>query len=87
MPDRQYTVLVTEKVRKVLLKLPSLIAAKFDKKLLELEKNPRPPGSKKLKGRQGYRIRIGDYRVIYEIEDNVLKVVVIDLGHRKDVYK
>jgi mRNA-degrading endonuclease RelE of RelBE toxin-antitoxin system len=53
MPDRQYTVLVTEKVRKALLKLPSSIAAKFDKKLLELEKNPRPPGSKKIKRKAG----------------------------------
>jgi len=48
-----------------------------------LEENPRPPGSKKLKGRAGYRLRIGDYRVIYEIEDNILRVIVIDVGHRK----
>jgi len=52
-----------------------------------LEENPRPPGSKKLKGRAGYRLRIGDYRVIYEIEDNILRVIVIDVGHRKDIYQ
>ncbi len=52
-----------------------------------LAEDPRPNGCKKLKGRDGYRIRIGDYRVIYEIFDNVLVVDVIVIGHRKDIYK
>jgi mRNA interferase RelE/StbE len=51
-----------------------------------LGSNPRPNGCKKLKGRDGYRIRVSDYRIIYEIQDNVLLVDVIDLGHRKDIY-
>ena len=87
MENRRYTVLVTDKVRKLILKLPPTIAPRIEKTLLELENEPRPSGCKKLKGRSGYCIRVSDYRIIYEIEDNVLRVVVIDLGHRRDVYR
>jgi mRNA interferase RelE/StbE len=87
MINKRYTVVVTEKVKKIILKLPFSIASRIENILLKLEENPRPPGSKKLKGRSGYRIRIGDYRVIYEIDDNILRVIVIDVGHRKDIYQ
>ena len=53
--------------------------------MFALADNPVPSGSKKLKGRSGYRIRIGDYRVIYEIHDAKLEIEVINLGHRKDI--
>jgi len=56
-------------------------------KLLELEHDPRPPGCKKLRGRDAWRIRIGDYRAIYEIEDDRLIVTVITVGQRKEVYE
>ncbi|TXH20255.1 MAG: type II toxin-antitoxin system RelE/ParE family toxin [Chitinophagaceae bacterium] len=49
--------------------------------------NPRPIGYKKLKGRDGYRFRVADYRIIYDIFDDVLMVNVIDIGHRKDIYE
>jgi mRNA interferase RelE/StbE len=52
-----------------------------------LGKNPRPVGYKKLKGRDGYRIRVANYRIIYEIIDQQLIVEVIALGHRKDIYQ
>ena len=52
-----------------------------------LADNPRPQGYKKLKGRDAYRIRVADYRIIYEVFDNLLFVDVIDLGHRKEIYK
>lgn len=52
-----------------------------------LIRNPRPPGIKKLKGKDAYRIRVGDYRVIYEIHDKVLVVLVVSVGHRRDVYR
>ena len=48
--------------------------------------NSRPDGCKKLKGRTGYRVRVADYYIIYEIYDDVLLIEVIDLGHRRDVY-
>jgi mRNA interferase RelE/StbE len=52
-----------------------------------LTDNPRPQGYRKLKGRDGYRIRVGDYRIIYDIFDSELVVDVIDLGHRKNIYE
>ena len=55
--------------------------------IFKLTENPRPQGCKKLKGRDGYRIRIGNYRVIYDIFDMELIVDIITLGHRKDIYE
>jgi mRNA interferase RelE/StbE len=52
-----------------------------------LANNPRPKGCKKLKGRDGYRIRVSDYRIIYDVFDDMLLVDVIDLGHRKNIYE
>jgi mRNA interferase RelE/StbE len=51
-----------------------------------LARDPRPPAARALKGRPGLRVRVGDYRVIYTIHDEVLLVVVVTLGHRCDVY-
>jgi mRNA interferase RelE/StbE len=52
-----------------------------------LGEDPRPPGAKALRGRPGFRVRVGDYRIVYTIEDDVLLVVVVTLGHRRDVYQ
>jgi len=53
----------------------------------QLAEDPRPPGSKKLSGNDKYRVRQGSYRIVYSIEDNELTVVVVKVGHRKDVYR
>ncbi len=87
MDEKKYLVIITRTVQKTLSKLPSPIATKLESAMLKLEDNPRPPGCKKLKGREAYRIREGDYRIIYEIEDKVLRVVVVDVGNRKDIYR
>ncbi|MCL1941253.1 MAG: type II toxin-antitoxin system RelE/ParE family toxin [Synergistaceae bacterium] len=55
--------------------------------IMNLANNPRPFGCKKLKTRDAYRIRVGDYRVIYEIHDEVLVVLVIRIAHRRGAYK
>lgn len=55
--------------------------------IYNLANNPRPQGYIKLKGRNAYRIRITDYRIIYEIYDDILLVDIINLGHRKNIYK
>jgi len=55
--------------------------------IASLSENPRPHGCKKLSGQEKYRIRCGDYRVLYSIEDKVLIVFVVKVGHRKDVYR
>ncbi|MHB8380113.1 MAG: type II toxin-antitoxin system RelE family toxin [Acidimicrobiales bacterium] len=52
-----------------------------------LAQDPRPPASRPLRGRPGYRLRVGDYRVIYTIDDGVLLIVVVTMGHRRDVYQ
>jgi mRNA interferase RelE/StbE len=51
-----------------------------------LGENPRPPGARALQGRDALRVRVGNYRIIYTVDDGVLLVVVVTLGHRKDVY-
>jgi len=51
-----------------------------------LAQDPRPPGARALQGRPGLRVRVGDYRIIYTVRDDVLLVVVVRLGHRSDVY-
>jgi mRNA interferase RelE/StbE len=52
-----------------------------------LSENPRPAGIEKLSGHDRYRIRQGDYRIIYEIKDDDVIVVVVKVGHRRDVYR
>jgi mRNA interferase RelE/StbE len=81
-----YKVRVERKAQKKLSKIPEPYYSNLKTSILDLGKNPRPQGYKKLKGRDGYRIRVADYRIIYEIQDRVLLVDVIDLGHRKDIY-
>ena len=55
--------------------------------IYSLANNPRPSGCKKLKGMDGYRIKVADYRVIYDIFDDLLLIDIIDLGHRKSIYE
>lgn len=52
-----------------------------------LAEAPRPPGVKKLSGRNAWRIRVGDYRVLYEIQDERLLILVVDIGHRREIYR
>ena len=51
-----------------------------------LASDPRPPASRRLKGRPGRRVRVGDYRIIYTVADDVLLIVVVTVGHRREVY-
>lgn len=81
-----YKVRVERKAQKKLSKIPEPYYSNLKTAILDLGNNPRPQGYMKLKGRDGYRIRVADYRIIYEIQDSVLLVDVIDLGHRKDIY-
>jgi len=55
--------------------------------MYSLAENPRPHGYIKLKGRAGYRIRVGNYRIIYNVFDNILTVDVVTVGNRRDVYE
>ncbi len=81
-----YKVVVERQVIKQLSKIPKPAYTALTEALRHLATNPRPNGYIKLKGRPGFRIRVGDYRIIYNIEDDVLTVMVVLIGHRKDVY-
>ncbi|TRX38501.1 type II toxin-antitoxin system RelE/ParE family toxin [Flavobacterium sp. ZT3R18] len=81
-----YAITFRDKVIKSLMKINEPFYSAIKKQIYDLADNPRPQGYRKLKGRKGYRIRVGDYRVIYEIFDHVLLIEVVDLGHRKDIY-
>jgi mRNA interferase RelE/StbE len=65
-----YKISILRKAQKQLAKIPTSDYKKVKQAILNLTHDPRPPGSKKLKGRPGWRIRQGDYRVIYEIQDD-----------------
>ncbi|PZX52709.1 type II toxin-antitoxin system RelE family toxin [Algoriphagus chordae] len=82
-----YEVFLTSKAKKQLDKLSNKIVKPILQAIVSLSDDPRPSGCKKLKGRAAYRIRIKNYRVIYEIKDKVLLVEVIAIGHRKGIYK
>lgn len=68
-------------------KLDRQTSERIRKALVLLALDPRPPASVPLKARDGRRLRIGDYRVIYAIEDRRLVILVISSGHRRDVYR
>ncbi|MFN6515474.1 MAG: type II toxin-antitoxin system RelE family toxin [Nostoc sp. CreGUA01] len=83
-----YQIEFTKGANKQLKKLPSDIKERIDSKIEELAIEPRPTGVKKLANEESlYRIKIGDYRVIYQIFDTILLVTVIKVKHRRDVYK
>ncbi|MFN3802452.1 type II toxin-antitoxin system RelE family toxin [Belliella pelovolcani] len=77
-----YKVRLERKAQKKLAKIPDPYYSNIKASILDLGNNPRPKGYNKLRGREGYRIRVADYRIIYEIQDAILLVDVIDLGHR-----
>jgi mRNA interferase RelE/StbE len=84
---KQYTVVVSQTAEKELQRLPSRTIEKIIALLKSLQDNPRPGGCKKLKGYKNlWRARVGDYRIIYAIDDVILLVDVREVGHRKDIY-
>ena len=82
-----YTVILKRSAEKELARLTETLHHRIATQLLELENNPRPPGVQKLHGHDGHRIRIGDYRVLYLIDDQTETVQVSAIGHRREVYR
>ena len=83
----KYNVEISKTAFKALSKLPNKIAEKIEIALLKLEENSRPAGSKQLSGfKDLYRLRIGDYRAIYSIEEEIVTIIILDVGHRKEIY-
>ena len=87
MDTARYEVRVSDKARKEIDRIPAKYAAKVEAAIEALADNPRPHGSLKLQGRDAYRIRVGDYRIVYTISDRQLLVMVIEVGNRKDIYR
>jgi mRNA interferase RelE/StbE len=84
MPE--YKIVLSKTAQKQLDKLPDQVVEILAAVILSLADDPRPVGCKKMKGRDGWRIRQGNYRIIYDILEDILVVDIIAVGHRKDVY-
>jgi len=82
-----YRVDILPAARRSLRRIDSTYRRRIEGAILLLAEDPRPPASRRLRGRDGYRVRIGDYRILYLIEESVLVVVVVTVGHRRDVYE
>jgi mRNA interferase RelE/StbE len=83
----KYKIYIKPTAVKELQKIPKRDVSRIIDKIRSLSSNPRPPGCEKLSSDEKYRVRQGRYRIIYSIEDEKLVVLVIKIGHRKDVYR
>ncbi|MBD3809103.1 MAG: type II toxin-antitoxin system RelE/ParE family toxin [Sulfuricurvum sp.] len=82
-----YKIEIKKSAAKEIENLPSVILKRVVSHIQELGSNPRPMGCRKLSGDEKYRIRVGDYRILYEIEDEIVMVYVVKVAHRKEVYR
>lgn len=82
-----YELLIKRSAAKELEMLPTTYRRRIAAKIQHLSTEPRPAGAEKLSGEEKYRIRQGDYRVLYEIDDRTKTVTVVRIGHRSDIYR
>jgi mRNA interferase RelE/StbE len=82
-----YRVEIDRRARKALAGMHPVARARVLAAVTTLGEDPRPPGAIQLKGSPTWRVRVGDYRIIYDIDDGVLTVLVLDLGHRREIYR
>lgn len=82
-----YAIEILHRAQKQLEKIDVVNAERIIAAVEGLAEDPRPAGAKKLAGRSAWRIRVGAYRVLYEIQDRRLIVLVVAIGHRGDVYR
>ena len=83
----RYKIVLRKSVAKDLKGIPKKDARRIVAAIKALGDDPRPPGAKKLSGQERYRIRQGNYRILYSIEDDVLIVTIVRIGNRRDVYR
>ena len=81
-----YEVCIVPSAEKEMNRLPSAVRDRLSKRILGLADNPRPRGTRKLSGREEYRLRMGDYRILYVVDDKNSIVTVLAVGHRGSVY-
>jgi mRNA interferase RelE/StbE len=83
-----YTIIIKKSAQKQILSIPEPYLSAIEKAIIALENTARPAGCKKLTGSKNvYRIRVGVYRIVYEIHDKVLTIFIFDVDYRKQVYK
>jgi mRNA interferase RelE/StbE len=83
-----YRIKISGEAEKQLTKLDGSPRGRVAQRIDELAENPRPSGTKKLKGSVDlWRVRVGDYRIIYSVHDDVLLVLVVTIGHRREIYR
>ena len=83
-----YRIELTKTAARDLAAIPKPILKRLDACILGLAEDPVPPGVKKLRNSDGlYRVRVSDYRIIYRIEQNILTILIVKIGHRREVYR
>jgi mRNA interferase RelE/StbE len=83
----RYTVEIKRSAEREMDRLSEDVHRRITEGILALETNPRPPASRKLRGGKGYRVRIGDYRVLYTTDDEVRRILVYSVAHRREAYR
>ena len=83
----KYKLQIKKSAEKELRKIPKKELIKIINKIQNLSEDPHPVGSIKISNQEKYRLRIGNYRVLYKVEDNILTIFIIKVGHRKDIYR
>ena len=82
-----YAVAILRRAQREIATIPTTSLPRIRDAIRSLGGEPRPTGCRKLAGREGWRIRVGDYRVIYEIDDDERVVTILHVGHRRDIYR
>ena len=82
-----YRVVFKQSVAKDLRPIPNKDVRRILKRIRGLSEDPRPAGAEKLSADEKYRIRQGNYRILYTIEDDIITVTIVKVGHRRDVYR
>jgi mRNA interferase RelE/StbE len=82
-----YELKFKKSVAKDLRAFPKTDVKRIMQRILSLADDPRPTGCEKLSGQERYRVRQGTYRIIYEISDSTLTILVVKIGHRREIYR
>jgi len=82
-----YRVEIQRSAERDLDRLSKMLFDRISARLVALAEEPRPPGAEKLAGLEAFRLRVGDYRVVYEVDDSVRLVIVTRVRHRREVYR
>lgn len=82
-----WELVIERRAQKALARIEKRDRDRIAKAIRGLAQEPRPPGAKKLTARNAYRVRVGEYRVLYEIDGDRLVVLVVDIGHRREIYR